>query len=724
MKKLGIKRIGNKGFSLVELLITVAVLSIVIVAVGGAMVVSAKSFSSGSSNVTIQQEAQTTTNLLSNLVMDAQKVTQTGATTGTDDGTIEIIGSDGATITVTYSNADKKLSYSKALGGSVESGTLAEGVSFFKVDSSSFATDKNVYFDLGVVDYADNNTFSTTFTATSRNEEKITTGADSAVIVIDTAIIIEPGQTITLPYSVITGGTVTDSTVNPAPVMSGNTDATFTKATISSSNVTITCSSYETAAQFYVKLSTNAVTDAGIPYDTKTVLCKVRRIAGISMTGPSTGAGAVGDTYTVTANMDATNGPKESTFATDSDYVDPYPVTYTYTMKDAAGNVVPYSSYISITEGASSENNKTEIRVVNAIPNGYTLTVTTVAQHPAGANKTSTVYGDVKSSFTILMNGVGDTPGGPSPIEPPDSGVKRGDDCIFKVNIDMLPKSNYGYWYFRYREIHSDGSKGAWTPFVPAKDRSHETQKINAVETFLFKAFSEYDLQYVYVIYDPSSKEIVWPKYLALLNEESVFKRDGYKFSDNPAEKIKMLDGPSAALPGDPNAFITDTNVFGSIMQIPAIKSVINTDTDDFNLEANEAKGFVQTSVPEFDKGADKVFELIHESDGTIQGLSKNYAPNNVKLYFQKWSGSAWMNISSPQFSWFKLTGFNNFSNNNGTGRYRFCLMMDSGVANQFLTIDYANTTIENLTYSSQPCTDNIMGDLSTGDRFIEFKIK
>ena len=66
------RKMNDHGFTLVEVLVTVAILGIAIGAIGGFMVVGARSFSSTSSEVNLQYESQLAYNQLQDLIVDAQ----------------------------------------------------------------------------------------------------------------------------------------------------------------------------------------------------------------------------------------------------------------------------------------------------------------------------------------------------------------------------------------------------------------------------------------------------------------------------------------------------------------------------------------------------------------------------------------------------------------------------------------------------------------------------
>ena len=81
-KEMRMKR-DQKGFTIVELLIAVAILSIVVTAVCGFILVGSRSYAAGNSDISVQQEAQLALNQMSDVVIDTTRsVTYTGFDAG------------------------------------------------------------------------------------------------------------------------------------------------------------------------------------------------------------------------------------------------------------------------------------------------------------------------------------------------------------------------------------------------------------------------------------------------------------------------------------------------------------------------------------------------------------------------------------------------------------------------------------------------------------------
>ena len=78
MRKL-FKGIGSAGLSLVELIISMAILAVVGIAIGGAMYASSRSYTRATAEVNVQEEAQVASNLICDWIVDAVAVNPTAA---------------------------------------------------------------------------------------------------------------------------------------------------------------------------------------------------------------------------------------------------------------------------------------------------------------------------------------------------------------------------------------------------------------------------------------------------------------------------------------------------------------------------------------------------------------------------------------------------------------------------------------------------------------------
>lgn len=205
---------NNRGFTLVELLVTIAILGFVLLAAGGALVTSAKNYKSGTVEVNLQQQSQITANLISNLVLDASNVSFVG-------NKLEIKqkqGPDEVVYTIEKKhNATKNINelvYSvtgTSIVGEDTDQLLAENVTDtgFVVDTTDFSKTKNVAVTLEFEEAG--KTFKTTYNMTARNGN----GDGSTALLAVRDVVLEPGEEYTftsvsnrsLTWSVVSGST-------------------------------------------------------------------------------------------------------------------------------------------------------------------------------------------------------------------------------------------------------------------------------------------------------------------------------------------------------------------------------------------------------------------------------------------------------------------------------------------------------------------------------------
>ncbi len=192
MKKL--RGIGTAGLTLVELIISMAILAVVGIAVGGAMYVSSRSYTRGASEVNVQEEAQVASNLICDWIIDATSVNPdlTADPTGKTflDGEfdyLEIIHPDGDRLVhVRVEQSGSDLIYtakditnpSDPHYGEEVSGVLASNVTgcYFY---TTFGTDRNVKISLDF--NVNERTYRAVTDSTSRSHDFISTGGTSTV---------------------------------------------------------------------------------------------------------------------------------------------------------------------------------------------------------------------------------------------------------------------------------------------------------------------------------------------------------------------------------------------------------------------------------------------------------------------------------------------------------------------------------------------------------------
>lgn len=398
-------RKNHRGFTLVELICTIAIFSIVITGVGSAMVISARSYSSGNVELDLQQQAQITSNLLTNLIIDADRIVDASGSMLT----VEKVES-GVTVTYTVYLDGDQIVYQK--DGSTPQ-TLAEHVTGFAV--SNAAGNDNVDFTLQFAEGG--RTYESDYHVTPRNG--VTAGGASmsgtAGIYVENKLILEPGQTYDLNVR-ITGTSIQGFSIQN---LTGSTDTTGTTvAVVDTRTARITVGTGETGTGSNASFRFQVVADDGsaAPQDVEVLVRRVNTVSvnGYKISGTVNKAGAV---YKISANLVGTNLEKEPGAWYDVDYVNPYTAgwSFTFTKPDADGNAstVPFESMCTVLEqGVEGNVPYVVIKLLNNLTPGCELKVTGTALHPEGVsanpdgsvvttNKSGLRY-DTVSAFWIL----------------------------------------------------------------------------------------------------------------------------------------------------------------------------------------------------------------------------------------------------------------------------------------------------------------------------------
>lgn len=217
MKKL-FKGIGSAGLTLVELIISMAILAVVGIAIGGAMYASSRSYTRASSEVNVQQEAQVASNLICDWLIDATAVNpvdEDDISKGFTEGEVSqlviyhpdgdkivkiIVALNGSDLEYTAYNWDPDSpEYKKEISHDVLA-TNVSGVNFY----TTFGKDRNVRIS---IDFEVNErTYRAVTDTTSRSYDFVSTGGGTLIgkpIIRfgnvcnngGTHIVLEPGQT-------------------------------------------------------------------------------------------------------------------------------------------------------------------------------------------------------------------------------------------------------------------------------------------------------------------------------------------------------------------------------------------------------------------------------------------------------------------------------------------------------------------------------------------------
>ena len=417
MKRLMSKKnlLGAAGLSLIELIVSMAILATVGIAIGGAMYVTSRSYTRNSAEINVQEEAQVASNLICDWLVDAQEVTPDGAgvPAGTVSSTLEIKhweNGDLVTVSVFRSGSDLKYTAKNSAGSTIGEGVLASnvtGVSF----TSKFSDTRNVQI---AIDFDVNNrTYHSVTDSTSRNHDFIAdaTGANNARPIItfsipptrgstDFDVFLEPGQNDTQHASFTFDATVynydpsnTTFTVTDSTGAVHDVTCTFVDNGTNVFPVTCTTTDHAKLEGTFTFTATKTVTDpinGTVSYliDQKTLTVNVRRATECKFKD-ATGAhvtelgdadcvsgtpGSAGATYKpVAVGLGNQTYPQVPGAAYDSVFVDASTVKYYYRFADGT-DASAYVEPVEVTSGSPS----VQVRLIQNLPEDlYVVAVST-----------------------------------------------------------------------------------------------------------------------------------------------------------------------------------------------------------------------------------------------------------------------------------------------------------------------------------------------------------
>lgn len=523
---------NNKGFSLVEVICAVAILGLTSTAIGSTMIVSTQNYQRGNAEVDVQKEAQTTTNLIGNLIVDAADVDPEFYTGTTTIRKMTIKGENKEYV-IAYDNTNGTITYKeKVSGGTESSGTLATDVTDFRGDFTNYVKNKNVALELAVS--KNDRNYAATYATTSRNRKAVKLGARaSAFISCESIVILEPGQQYYLPI------TVHGMDANDAGIVWSGITAFDGNSAVGTSSLANTSPQganikigKEAKGTLTFTIATKKDPDTNLPLDTKTVTVKVRRVTGIEVVGSrKSGVPCMQDAvYHVDATAMGTSFDKAIGKAYDDgtayggiyEYKNPRYIDFAFSMSNGA-NASDYVQVLSNEGVENTDNPFIEFKLKQSIPASTKLIVTAISKHAQGKigadsyNKTGEAYATVTKDYEIINSGG---------VISLTNGLERGNDYLgFTTTLDLQGlKSKHGgeiTWLFRYK-----AEDGSWSQYYRTKE-SGSAQKINAVETYLFDVNKAYDYELMFALVDWGNKKLMWPHDPALLQSGKGFTEYG-----------------------------------------------------------------------------------------------------------------------------------------------------------------------------------------------------
>lgn len=546
----------NKGFTLVELLCTVAILGVISAAIGGVLMVSAKTYQSGTVESALQQEAQFTANRIAGLIVDATEnvkyyyesagrytEVKSDAEIPVDSDScskqLEIAnGSGTGSYLIVYDNTASQLLYIEIAADGTASAAqlLAENVTGFKADVSAFGENRNVGLTLEFT--VGNKSYEVDYNITSRNGSATAAASPLgkwAYVNIDPAdIIIEPAETYIMDVN------IQGSSQGFTCTLSGNSSSDTTAVVYAAENqIRIKAGAAETGdgnGNMYLTITTNEKKADGItPLASRVAAFHVRRVYNVNASAALEANTALMQDaeYVIKAKADGKYLDRKLSAVYDNNYVNPYCVkwSYEYTID---GALADFDEYFEITEAVEDDKEPClKLKLKKDMAGKSILTIKAAAKHPEGVlegvqtNKSGTKYATVEK--TVVIEQPEDNTPTPSYTELSD--IKRGQDYHFSDAWAVTGKANgvtANHWNWFYRICCDENNNGVidadegWTMYYKTQEGG-SAKKYNAQETAVMLPQYGYFLEYIYVGYDSGSKQLKWPYDESLLESGKGF---------------------------------------------------------------------------------------------------------------------------------------------------------------------------------------------------------
>lgn len=391
----GEKKQNNQGMSLVEVLCAVAIFSLVAAVVAGVVTVSARIYRSGVTDTTLQQQAQYATNLIGNLIKDANTVKSSSSDTYT------ILTSEDTGYVLQKDSANQSIIYYRYTGGAADTAgaeTLVDNVEDFTMDCSDFEKTRAVKLSLKMKN--GEKEYSMDYTMTARNEvvQDIDFSTVASVnIECDSEVYMVPGETWQLPITVSgeTGGITIkcdDGVTTDSLQYAQNNVPDY---------ISLTLDKGVTASEKHVTIE-SANKSGGTSVAQKVITIKVRRVNKITVSHKTNISNTTnhtleekGTVFTFYAKVDAYNSAKRYGKAYDNNWKQPSAVYWSavMTIDDSPVSEEEFAQYfkqVDIKEDIGTP--MVQYEVLQDMPAGTKLTVTATSKHRQGVNKGGETY--------------------------------------------------------------------------------------------------------------------------------------------------------------------------------------------------------------------------------------------------------------------------------------------------------------------------------------------
>ncbi len=284
-------KLNNVGMSLVELVCAIGIMSLVGASVAGFMIVSANTYSRGTTEVQLQEDAQLLASQINNLVQDSSEA----STPSPERLELKRDGKDYAI----YRDADDTVYYS--VDGSVA--PMAENVKVLVMDATDFS--KNGVVQIYICLEKNSMTYAGNYTATSRNVSIVTAMTEGELTMTYTPeYVLEPNQT--YPISAV----MDDGSGIDYELIGATDPLTVLGFDSLTGKRTITIGANETSSKVQIILSsqTRKESDGLTPRVQHTADVYIRRVNSLTLNKTSSSTStANGTVYTFTSTVDGYN---------------------------------------------------------------------------------------------------------------------------------------------------------------------------------------------------------------------------------------------------------------------------------------------------------------------------------------------------------------------------------------------------------------------------------